>query len=93
MKRRLWIALSLLVSGAILASIIDWLLLLSTASALLVALNLPPAFPELFLFQGILQMIVVVLLIPGAAGIAELGAATLYSRIVSTYLLGLFVVL
>jgi uncharacterized protein (TIRG00374 family) len=38
-------------------------------------------------------MIAAVPLIPGAAGIAELGAATLYSRIVPTYLLGLFVVL
>ena len=79
--------------GAILASIIDWVFLFSTASALLVALNLPPSFPESFLFQGILQMIAAVPLIPGAAGIAELGAATLYSRVVPTYLLGLFVVL
>ncbi|MDD4567508.1 hypothetical protein L21_1417 [Methanoculleus chikugoensis] len=79
--------------GAILASILDWVLLFSTASALLVALDLPPSFPESFLFQGILQMIAAVPLIPGAAGIAELGAATLYSRIVPTYLLGLFVVL
>lgn len=79
--------------GAILASIVDWVFLFSTASALLVALGLPPSFPESFLFQGILQMIAAVPLIPGAAGIAELGAATLYSRIVPTYLLGIFVVL
>lgn len=79
--------------GAILISILDWVLLFSTASALLVALDLPPSFPESFLFQGVLQMIAAVPLIPGAAGIAELGAATLYSRIVPTYLLGLFVVL
>ncbi|MDD4253683.1 MAG: flippase-like domain-containing protein [Methanoculleus horonobensis] len=79
--------------GAILISILDWVFLFSTASALLVALDLPPSFPESFLFQGILQMIAAVPLIPGAAGIAELGAATLYSRIVPTYLLGLFVVL
>lgn len=59
--------------GAILASILDWVLLFSTASALLVALDLPPSFPESFLFQGILQMIAAVPLIPpGAAGIAEL---------------------
>jgi uncharacterized protein (TIRG00374 family) len=79
--------------GAILASILDWVFLFSTASALLVALDLPPSVPESFLFQGILQMIAAVPLIPGAAGIAEFGAATLYSRIVPTYLLGLFVVL
>lgn len=79
--------------SAILASILDWFLLFSTASALLVALGLPPSFPESFLFQGILQMIVAVPLTPGAAGIAEFGAATLYGLIVPTYLLGLFVVL
>lgn len=79
--------------GAVLASILDWIFFFSTASALLAALALPPSLPESFLFQGILQMIAAVPLIPGAAGIAELGAATLYSRIVPTYLLGLFVVL
>ncbi|MDK2891076.1 MAG: glycosyltransferase 2 family protein [Methanoculleus sp.] len=81
------------VGGAILISILDWVLLFSTASALLVALGLPPSFPESFLFQGVLQMIAAVPLVPGAAGIAEIGAATLYSRVVPTYLLGLFVVL
>lgn len=81
------------VGGAILISIIDWVFLFSTASALLIALGLPPSLPESFLFQGVLQMIATVPLVPGAAGIAELGAATLYSRIVPTYLLGLFVVL
>ncbi|WP_292366491.1 MULTISPECIES: lysylphosphatidylglycerol synthase transmembrane domain-containing protein [unclassified Methanoculleus] len=81
------------VGGAILISILDWVFLFSTASALLVALGLPPSFPESFLFQGVLQMIAAVPLVPGAAGIAELGAATLYSRVVPTYLLGLFVVL
>ncbi len=60
---------------------------------MLVALRLPPSLPESFLFQGILQMIATIPLIPGAAGISEIGAATLYSRIVPTYLLGLFVVL
>ncbi len=81
------------VGGALLLSILDWVFLFSTASALLVALRLPPSLPESFLFQGVLQMIATVPLIPGAAGIAEIGAATLYRRIVPTYLLGLFVVL
>lgn len=81
------------VGGALLISTLDWVFLFSTASALLVALGLPPFLPESFLFQGVLQMIATVPLVPGAAGIAELGAATLYSRVVPTYLLGLFVVL
>ncbi|HOI13490.1 MAG TPA: flippase-like domain-containing protein [Methanoculleus sp.] len=81
------------VGGALLLSILDWIFFFSTASALLVALGLPPSFPESFLFQGVLQMIATVPLVPGSAGIAEFGAATLYRRIVPTYLLGLFVVL
>jgi len=81
------------VGGALLLSILDWAFFFSTASALLVALGLPPSFPESFLFQGVLQMIAAVPLVPGSAGIAELGAATLYRRLVPTYLLGLFVVL
>ncbi len=81
------------VGGALLLSILDWVFFFSTASALLVALGLPPSLPESFLFQGVLQMIAAVPLVPGSAGIAELGAATLYRRIVPTYLLGLLVVL
>lgn len=81
------------VVGALALTVIEWVFLFSTASALLVALRLPPSLPESFLFQGILQMIATIPLIPGAAGISEIGAATLYSRIVPTYLLGLFVVL
>ncbi|WP_214041016.1 flippase-like domain-containing protein [Methanoculleus sp.] len=81
------------VGGALLLSILDWVLSFSTASALLVALGLPPSLPESFLFQGVLQMIAAVPLVPGSAGIAELGAATLYRQLVPTYLLGLFVVL
>ena len=79
--------------GALLLTILEWIFLFSVASALLVALGLPPSLPESFLFQGVLQMIATLPLIPGAAGIAEIGAATLYRRIVPTYLLGLFVVL
>jgi uncharacterized protein (TIRG00374 family) len=63
------------------------------ASALLASLGLPPSFAESFLFQGVLQMIANIPLIPGSAGIAEIGAATLYRRIVPTYLLGLYVLL
>ena len=79
--------------GALLVTIFEWISIFSVASALLVALGLPPSLPESFLFQGILQMIADIPLIPGAAGISEIGAATLYRRIVPAYLLGLFVVL
>jgi uncharacterized protein (TIRG00374 family) len=79
--------------GALLVTIFEWVSIFSVASALLVALGLPPSLPESFLFQGILQMVADIPIIPGAAGISEIGAATLYRRIVPAYLLGLFVVL
>ncbi|MDV2481398.1 flippase-like domain-containing protein [Methanoculleus sp. Wushi-C6] len=79
--------------GALVLTVFGWVFHFGVASALLVALGLPPFFAESFLFQGILQMIATIPLIPGSAGIAEIGAATLYSRIVPTYLLGLYVVL
>ena len=80
-------------AGALALTVLEWTLYYSTASALLIALGLPPSLPESFLFQGVLQMAAALPLIPGSAGIAEIGAATLYRRIVPTYLLGLFVVL
>ncbi|WP_332450575.1 lysylphosphatidylglycerol synthase transmembrane domain-containing protein [Methanoculleus sp.] len=79
--------------GALLIAALEWILYFSVASALLVALGLPLSFPESLLFQGVLQMVATIPLIPGSAGIAEIGAATLYHRIVPTYLLGLYVVL
>lgn len=79
--------------GALVLTIFEWVLHFAVASALLVALGLPPFFAESLLFQGILQMIATIPLIPGSAGIAEIGAATFYCRIVPTYLLGLYVVL
>ena len=81
------------VAGALAFTILEWVSLFSVASALLVALGLPPSLAESYLFQGILQMVANIPLIPGASGISEIGAATLYSRIVPAYLLGLFVVL
>ena len=81
------------VVGALALTVLEWTFYYSTVSALLVALGLPPSLPESFLFQGVLQMVATIPLIPGAAGIAEISAATLYRRVVPTYLLGLFVVL
>ncbi|WP_292518724.1 flippase-like domain-containing protein [Methanoculleus sp.] len=80
-------------AGALLLAVIEWILYFSVASALLTALGLPPSLAESLLFQGILQMVATIPLIPGSAGIAEIGAATLYHRVVPTYLLGLYVVL
>jgi len=79
--------------GALVLTALEWTLFFSVASALLVSLSLPPSFPESLLFQGVLQMVASIPLIPGSAGIAEIGAATLYRRVVPTYLLGLYVVL
>lgn len=80
-------------SGALALTILEWTIYYSTASVILIALGQPPSLPESFLFQGVLQMIAALPLIPGASGISEIGAATLYSRIMPTYLLGLFVLL
>ena len=79
--------------SALLLTAFEWSFYYATASALLIALGLPPSLPESFLFQGVIQMIAALPLIPGSAGIAEIGAATLYRQLVPTYLLGLFVVL
>jgi len=81
------------VGGALVLTFLEWVLYFSVASALLVALGLPPSLLESILFQVILQMVAIIPLLPGSAGVAEFGAATLYSQFVPAYLLGIFVLL
>ncbi len=79
--------------GALALTILEWTIYYSTASVILIALGQPPSLKESFLFQGVLQMIAALPLIPGASGISEIGAAALYRQVVPAYLLGLFVLL
>src|SRR5690606_11537650 len=81
------------VGGALVLTFLEWVLYFSVASALLVALGLPPSLLESLLFQVILQMVAIIPLFPGSAGVAEFGAATLYTQFVPAYLLGIFVLL
>ena len=62
------------IGGALTLTVLEWTLYFSVSSALLVALGLPPSLPESLLFQGVLQMVATIPLIPGSSGIAEIGA-------------------
>jgi uncharacterized protein (TIRG00374 family) len=63
------------------------------ASLILIALGQPPFIAESFLFQLIIAIVSTVPLTPGSSGIAELAAASLYSLILPSSIVGVFVLL
>jgi uncharacterized protein (TIRG00374 family) len=70
-----------------------WVAEFSIASVLLVGLGLPPFFLRSFLFQLIIALVETLPLTPGSAGVAEVAAASIYSLIVPSSALGVFVIL
>ena len=63
------------------------------ASLLLVGLGQPPYFIESFVVQIVIAVIMMIPLTPGGSGIAELGATSLYSLIIPSSIVGIFVLL
>jgi uncharacterized protein (TIRG00374 family) len=70
-----------------------WTAEFSIASVLLVGLDLPPFPLRSFLFQLVIALVESLPLTPGSAGVAELTAASIYSLIVPSAALGVFVIL
>jgi uncharacterized protein (TIRG00374 family) len=75
-------------------SIAFWLSEFIVASVILMGLGVAPFITESFLFQIIIAIVSMIPLTPGAAGVAEISAMSLYALIdVPTSILGIFVLL
>ena len=70
-----------------------WVSEFSVAVVILMGLGIAPYISESFLFQIVIAVISMVPLTPGAAGVAEISATSLYALIVPTSILGVFVLL
>jgi uncharacterized protein (TIRG00374 family) len=70
-----------------------WVSEFIVASVILMGLGIAPYISESFLFQIVIAIISMVPLTPGAAGVAEISATSLYALIVPTSILGVFVLL
>lgn len=64
-----------------------------TASLILLGLGQPPLFFESFVINLILAILMMMPLTPGSSGIAEVGAASMYSLFLPSAILGVFIVL
>jgi glycosyltransferase 2 family protein len=62
------------------------------ASLVLMGLGQPPFLVESYLFQLIIHTLIGIPLTPGAAGVAEISAASLYGLIIPASILGVFVI-
>ena len=70
-----------------------WVSEFFVASVILMGLGIAPYISESFLFQIVIAVISMIPLTPGAAGVAEISATSLYSLVVPTSILGVFVLL
>jgi hypothetical protein len=64
-----------------------------TASLILIGLGQPPLFFESFVINLILAIVMMMPLTPGSSGIAEVGAASMYSLFLPSAILGIFIVI
>lgn len=74
-------------------TILFWFSEFIVASVILMGLGLPPSISESMLAQIIIALVSMIPLTPGASGVAELSAASLYALFVPTAVLGIFILL
>lgn len=74
-------------------TILFWFSEFIVASIILMGLGLPPSVTESMLAQIIIALVSMIPLTPGASGVAELSAASLYALFVPTAVLGIFILL
>jgi len=74
-------------------SVLFWFSEFIVASVILMGLGLPPSVSASILSQIIIALISMIPLTPGASGIAELSATSLYALFVPTAVLGVFIIL
>ena len=71
---------------------IFWIVEFSMLPVVLMGLNIEPAGLVVYAAQIILMIVIVIPTTPGSSGVAELGATTLFSVFVPTYILGIVVI-
>lgn len=74
-------------------TLLFWFFEFIIASFILMGLGQPPFFVESFVIQLIIAILMMIPLTPGGSGIAEISATSLYGLIVSSSIVGVFVVL
>lgn len=74
-------------------SLLFWITEFSIASIILMGLGLPPSLGNSMFAQIIIALVSMVPLTPGASGIAEISATSLYALFVPTAILGVFILL
>jgi glycosyltransferase 2 family protein len=74
-------------------SFLFWLSEFLVASIILVGIGLPPSIGNSLFAQIIIALVSMIPLTPGASGIAEISAASLYALFVPTAVLGVFILL
>jgi len=74
-------------------TILFWFSEFAVASIILMGIGLPPSFSESILAQVIIALVSMIPLTPGASGVAELSAASLYALFIPTAVLGIFILL
>lgn len=74
-------------------SFLFWISEFIIASVILVGLGLPPSIGNSIFAQIIIALVSMIPLTPGASGIAEISATTLYALFVPTAVLGVFILL
>lgn len=74
-------------------SILFWFSEFIVASVILMGLGLPPCVSQSILSQIVIALISMLPLTPGASGIAEISATSLYALFVPTAVLGVFIIL
>lgn len=70
-----------------------WISECVTASLILIGLGQPPLFFESFVINLILAILMMMPLTPGSSGVAEVGAASMYSLFLPSAILGIFIVI
>lgn len=74
-------------------TILFWFSEFIVASVILMGLGLPPSVSESMLSQILIALISMIPFTPGASGVAELSATSLYALFVPTAVLGIFILL
>jgi uncharacterized protein (TIRG00374 family) len=77
----------------LLFTMLYWVSECVTASLILIGLGQPPLFFESFIINLVLAILMMMPLTPGSSGIAEIGAASMYSLFLPASILGIFIVI
>lgn len=76
----------------IVCTLLFWFIEFSMLPVILIGLNVEPAGLVVYAAQVLLMILIVIPTTPGSSGVAELGATTLFSVFVPTYVLGIVVI-